>query len=179
MLLPLHHVVAVSKPGNLLRPTRRGDDPQRRSRTGFISATRRHATSPDRSLALALVVPMKVQSRELHNYLRALPELPEAFGDSLENVCYATAIVQAAHRAAQLDSGHDIRNLSPYFMLYRVYQADEFYKLVGQLYKELAQTDGTFRVITTIPHTFFVNWYALLPRIRFVVHSVLGVQVHN
>ena len=130
-------------------------------------------------LTKPLVVPMKVQSRELHNYLHALSELPEEFGDSMENVCYATAIVQAGHRAAQLDSGQDTRNLSPYVMLYRVYQADEFYKLMGQLYKEFAQTDGTFRVITMIPHTFFVNWYALLPCIRFVVHSVLGVQVHN
>jgi hypothetical protein len=126
-----------------------------------------------------LVVPMKVQSRELHNYLHALSELPEAFGDSMENVCYATAIVQAGHRAAQLDSGQDAPNLSPYVMLYRVYQSEEFYKLMGLYYKEIAQADGTFRVVTMIPHTFFVNWYALLPCIRFVVHSVLGVQVHN
>ena len=113
-------------------------------------------------LTKPLLVPMKVQSQELHNYLRALSELPEEFGDSMENVCYATAVVQAGHRAAQLDSGQDTRNLSPYVMLYRVYQADEFYKLMGQLYKEFAQTDGTFRVITMIPHTFFVNWYICL-----------------
>ena len=77
--------------------------------------------------------------------------------------------MQAGHRAAQLDSGQDTRNLSPYVMLYRVYQADEFKKLVGD--KEgFAQADGTFRVVTMIPHTFFVNWYALLPYITFVVH---------
>ena len=87
--------------------------------------------------------------------------------------------MQAGHRAAQLDSGQDTRNLRPYVMLYRVYQADEFHKLMGLYYKEFARTDGTFRVITMTPHTFFVNWYALLPCIRFVVHSVLGVQVHN
>ena len=125
-----------------------------------------------------LVVPMKVQLRELHNYLHAISELPETFGDSMENVCYAIAIVQLGHRAAQLDGGQDTRNLSPYVMLYRVYQADKFHKLMGGK-DELVQADGTFRVVTMIPHTFFVNWYALLPCIRFVVHSVLGVQVHN
>ena len=116
-----------------------------------------------------LVVPMKVASRELDTYLHPISQLPEAFGDSMENVCYATAIVQPGHRAAQLDAGQDTRNTSPFVMLYRVYQADEFQKLVGD--KEgFAQADGTFRVVTMIPHTFFVNWYALLPCIRFVVH---------
>ena len=126
-----------------------------------------------------LVVPMKVQSRELHNYLHVLSELSEEFGDSMENVRYAIAIVQAGHRAAQLDSGQNTRNLSPYVMLYRVYLVVEFYKLIGLYYKEFAQTDGTFRVITMIPHTFFVDGCALLPYIRFVVHSVLRVQVHH
>ena len=116
-----------------------------------------------------LVVPMKVASRELKTYLHTISQLPEKFGDSMENVCYATAIVQPGHRAAQLDAGQDTRNTSPFVMLYRVYQADEFKKLVGD--KEgFAQADGTFRVITMIPHTFFVNWYALLPCIRLVVH---------
>ena len=117
-----------------------------------------------------LVVPMKVASRELDTYLHPISELPEAFGASLENVCYATAIVQPGYRAAQLDAAEDTRNLSPFVMLYRVYQADEFYKLMGLFRKELAQADGTFRVVTMIPHTFFVNWYALLPYITFVVH---------
>ena len=71
----------------------------------------------------------------------------------MENVCYATAIVQAGHKVAQLDSGQDTRNLSPYVMLYRVYQVDEFYKLMGLSYKGFAQIDGTFRAITMIPHT--------------------------
>ena len=78
-----------------------------------------------------LVVPMKVRSRDLDNYPVAISELPKAFGDSMENVCYATAIVQPGHRAAQLDAGQDTRNLSPFVMMYRVYQADEFSKLVG------------------------------------------------
>ena len=82
----------------------------------------------------------------------------------------ATAIVQPGYRAAQLDAAADTRNLSPFVMLYRVYEADEFYKLMGLFRKELAQADGTFRVVTMIPHTFFVNWYALLPYITFVVH---------
>jgi hypothetical protein len=116
-----------------------------------------------------LVAPMKVASRELNTYLHPISQLPEEFGDSMENVCYATAIVQPGHKAAQLDDGQDTRNTSPFVMLYRVYQADEFQKLVGD--KEgFAQADGTFRVVTMIPHTFFVNWYALLPCIRFVVH---------
>ena len=116
-----------------------------------------------------LVVPMKVASRELKTYLHTISQLPEKFGDSMENVCYATAIVQPGYRAAQLDAGQDTRNTSPFVMLYRVYQADEFKKLVGD--KEgFAQADGTFRVNTMIPHTFFVNWYALLPCIRLVVH---------
>ena len=119
-----------------------------------------------------LVVPMKVASRELDTYLDPISELPEAFGASLENVCYATAIVQPGYRAAQLDAAEDTRNLSPFVMLYRVYQADEFYKLMGRRLsrKEFAQADGTFRVVTMLPHTFFVNWYALLPYITFVVH---------
>jgi hypothetical protein len=116
-----------------------------------------------------LVAPMKVASRELNTYLHPISQLPEEFGDSMENVCYATAIVQPGHKAAQLDDGQDTRNTSPFVMLYRVYQADEFQKLVGD--KEgFAQADGTFRVVTMIPHIFFVNWYALLPCIRFVVH---------
>ena len=97
----------------------------------------------------------------------------------MENVSYATAIVQPGYRAAQLDAAEDTRNLSPFVMLYRVYQADEFYKLMGLFRKEFAQADGTFRVVTMIPHTFFGNWYALLPCIRFVVHWVLGVHVHS
>ena len=109
-------------------------------------------------LTKPLVVPMKVQSRELHNYLHAISELPTEFGDSMENVCYATAIVQAGHRAAQLGSGQDTRNSNPYVMLYRVYQAADFLKIMGGHYKEYAQTDGTFRVMTMIPHTFFINW---------------------
>ena len=116
-----------------------------------------------------LVVPMKVASRELKTYLHTISQLPEKFGDSMENVCYATAIVQPGHRAAQLDAGQDTRNTSPFVMLYRVYQADEFKKLVGDQ-EGFAQADGTFRVVTMIPHTFFVNWYALLPCIRLVVH---------
>jgi hypothetical protein len=117
-----------------------------------------------------LVVPMKVASRELDTYLDPISELPETFGASFENVSYATAIVQPGYRTAQLDAAEDTRNLSPFVMLYRVYQADEFYKLMGLSNKEFAQADGTFRVVTMIPHTFFVNWYALLPYITFVVH---------
>ena len=109
-------------------------------------------------LTKPLAVPMKVQSRELHNYLHAISELPTEFGDSMENVCYATAIVQAGERAAQLDSGRDTRNSQPYVMLYRVYQEAEFYRIMGGYYKEYAQADGTFRVMTMIPHTFFINW---------------------
>jgi hypothetical protein len=124
----------------------------------------------DDKMTKPLVVPMKVASRELNTYLHPISELPDAFRASLENVCYATAIVQPGYRAAQLDAAQDTRNLSPFVMLYRVYQTDEFYKLMGLSYKEFAQADGTFRVVTMIPHTFFVNWYALLPCIRFVVH---------
>jgi hypothetical protein len=91
-----------------------------------------------------LVVPMKVASRELDTYLHPISELPGAFGASLENVSYATAIVQPGYRAAQLDAAEDTRNLSPFVMLYRVYQADEFYKLMGLFRKECAQADGTF-----------------------------------
>ena len=74
----------------------------------------------------------------------------------MENMCYATAIVQPVHRAEQLDAGQDTRNLSPVVMMYIVYQADELSKLLGDK-EEFAQADGTFRVITMIPHTFFVN----------------------
>ena len=77
-----------------------------------------------------LVVPMKVASRELDTYLHAIFELPEVSGASLENVCYATTIVQPGYRAAQLDTAQDTRNLSHFVMLYRVYQAGEFYKLM-------------------------------------------------
>ena len=73
-----------------------------------------------------VVVPMKVQSRQLKNYLLAISELPESFGDSMQNMCYATAFLQPGLTTAQLDDGPDTRNLSPYVMLYRVYQAKEF-----------------------------------------------------
>ena len=70
-----------------------------------------------------IVVPIKVQSRQLKNYLLAISGLPESFGDSMQNVCYATAFPQPGHTTAQLGDELDTRNLSPYVMLYRVYQA--------------------------------------------------------
>ena len=57
-------------------------------------------------------------------------------------------------------------------------ESDEFNKIMEGK-ERYVQADGTIRVVTMVPHVFFVNWYALLPCIRFVVHSVLGVQVHN
>ena len=81
-------------------------------------------------------------------------------------------------KPTQLGDGQDTRNLNPYVMLYRVYQADGFQKLMKG--KEgFAQADETIHVVTMVPHTFFLNWYALLPCIRFVVHLVLDVQAHS
>ena len=56
-----------------------------------------------------VVVPMKVQSRQLKNYLLATSELPEPFGGSMQNVCYmyATVFLQPGHTTAQLDDGSD------------------------------------------------------------------------
>ena len=129
------------------------------------------------NLTKPLVCPMKVKSRTIDNYPTAMSELPDGYGDSMENVCYATAILQPGSNMAQLgETVDDTRKVMPYVMLYRVYQADEFSRLMkekkgGPLSKceDFTQSDGTIRVITMVPYLLFVNWYVLLPCTGFVV----------
>ena len=129
------------------------------------------------NLTKPLVCPMKVQSRTADNYPKAVSELPDGYRDSMENVCYATAIVQPGRNMAQLgETVDDTRRSMPYVMLYRVYQANEFSRLMKEkkspaLLKceAFTQSDGTIRLITMVPYLLFVNWYVLLPCTSFVV----------
>lgn len=138
------------------------------------------------NLTKALSVPMKVVSRNVDNYPVAVSDLPESFGDSMTNACYATAIVQASTLVSQVDNSKDTRKSMPYVMLYRVYQHKDFSKKISANQKTprdcdpYIQEDGTIRVITMVPQMLFINWCVLLSCISPVlIDCWVHLQVHS
>ena len=93
------------------------------------------------------------------------------------SVMPSAAIVQPGRNIAQLgETVDDTRRSVPYVMLYRVYLANEFSRLMKERkspsllkFEAFTQSDGTIRVITMVPYLLFVNWYVLLPCTSFVV----------